>query len=212
MSNFDIELYKIKNIVDGSKDDHDVNTIDFTIDLAPDYALDKRLERDLNFRPLYATYYDQEIDYARRRFDFQFSPSGLMVDRKEWLSYYLNDGSLGQEFLIKHRSYNHSNPEEFQMAIDEAVSLRKDIVGHIKTIISQVVFIGNPTFSLQQVIATTDPFFQELTNERLAFVDIGSSSYRLAIDAIDLQTTPHVYLAAPMPQGGTLKDYIVSLT
>ena len=209
--------YKISDLLEKEFDVFTISSVDFTQHLKGEFALDKRLERDTDFRPLHAIYSDLGVDYARIRFEFTFHPEmGLMVDRKEWLAYYKTDDSLGTEFLISHRTFDLTNSEEFQQSTDEAIKLREDIVGHIKTTISGVVQALNPTFSIQEIINATDPFFQEYTDERLAFISIGSETYKNALANIDLQSTPHTYLAVPLDPVNaptfTLRDYIVSMT
>lgn len=208
----DIDQYKIKNIVSPLFDDTPVNLLDFTLHLQPHIALDKRLTRDSSFRPEYAFYNYNGENYARRRFRFDFATNGLIMRRREYLCYYHLDGSEGEEFLIKDRTFNHGDAEQFQQALAEQINLRKDIVAHIKTVISQVVAAANPMYSLAEIIIVTDPFFQELTSERIAFVEIGSHDYSNKVKEIDLSSTPHSYLAAEVAPGVSLRDYIVGLT
>lgn len=210
---FNIEEHRVIDIVDGQYDDYPVNLLDFKVHLRPDIALDKSLvRRQSDYRPEFAYYSHDGVQYARRRFDFTLAPTGLMVTRDEYLAYYKTDGSLGTEFKIKTTTYDHTNIDDLGLAIEEQTKLRTDIVNHIKSMILGVVQTMNPTYNIHQIIAATLPFFNELTTERLDYVEIGSQDYAQAVAAVDLATTPHTYLAAPVAPGVTLKDYIILKT
>lgn len=219
MHEFDMERYKLKDIVDDNYDDRHVNTVDFTLHLGSDVALDKRVERSPDdYRPVYAYYYTEDEEgnetlYARRSFHFELGANGLMVERCEHLSYMKINDLWGPEFLIRKKTYDHTNVDEFTEALGEQIYLRQDIANHIKSMLSGVIQALNPTFNIEQIIAATQPFFTEYSQERTNFIEIGSHAYRDAIAAIDLAQRPeYAYLGVPIAEGVTLQDYIVSMT
>lgn len=209
---WDIELYKILDLSSDGYNDKEVYDFDFTRMLKPNIILDKRLTRDITFRPQYKYSSDNGVDYVRQRWEFIVGTNGLVEQKNKYLAYYYHDGDLGPEFLIEKVVWDHSNPDHLDAAIKEQVLLRTQIADHLKAMILAVVAVNDPTLTTPEVVALTAPFYNELAVERENFIQLGSPEYSASIYAIDLETTPHQYLNYLVGPGVTLKDYIVSKT
>ena len=223
---YDLDNYKIQEIVGDNFDSYPVNDIDYTVHLQPEISLDKTTSRRLSdFRPEYKHAYLEvdgvDVVYARQRFAFEIAESGLMTSRTIYQAYYLNDGTLGKEFQIKYKSWNHERPSDLGEVVAEQAKLRVDVANYIKSLVLKAVIGMNPNFDTEDAITEASKFFLAYDSQRVAFIEIGSKAYRDAIAEINISQSQFGYLQIPMalldnelgfPESSNLRDAIVSLT
>lgn len=114
--------------------------IDFTIHLKENITLIKKVEMLANGRPLVAKYYWPSVaeDNLICEIDYEFTDNAMkfMVDRKEKLKYYREDGSFAGPFTIHHRIYDFNKLKEATESIQERVQARRNIIDEIKVFLN----------------------------------------------------------------------------
>lgn len=200
--------YRIMQYINDEFKGYPIENIDFSRHLKAQYALNKKVTMLPNGRPAKSEYFDENnVKVSEISFEFQ-DQNYLMVDRKEWLKYFREDGTACDPVLINHKIYDLSNVKDGAEAIQERIEARSEIVSGVKAFLSGVIMqaLGQ---SIEQVIATITPFWDETKTNREKFIEFGTQEWLGQINAIDLGTTPHTYLAIPVAQGVTVKDYLM---
>ena len=210
MIQFDINDYKIKDLVDGFYDDLPVNILDFKTCLKSDVSLDKTITMFDNGRPAKNQYFHNDILYAEIRFVFS-DVNSLLTQRIEELYYIKNDGvTFSPKIVIKNRTYDHTDLTDGAIVVQERIDARNQIVASMKAFLSGVLMqaLGQ---SMAQVVTTITPFWDETQADREHFIDLGTDAWQDALKAIDLTTTAYTYLSIPIDGNGTTaRDYMAA--
>lgn len=201
--------YRILALVNEEFKGIPIENIDFARHMGGAKALNKKTTMSLNGRPEKAEYYDGADLISEIQFEFTANADNLVTDRKEWLYQYRDDGTKSDAILIKHKIYDHTDIADGAFVMKERVDSRTSIIDAVKATVSAVLMAGGLT--LDQVIATITPFWDETQVDREHFIEFGSQDWKNTLAAVDLNTTPHTYLAAVIDGNGTtVRDYMVS--
>ena len=115
---------------------HNISKIDFTMHLKDGVLLIKKVDMLANGRPSVAKYYWPSVsdNNLMCAIDFEFTDNAMkfMIDRKEKLKYYRQDGSFEGPFTIHQRSYDFTNIKEATESIQERTQARKNIIDENK--------------------------------------------------------------------------------
>jgi len=209
-SEYDLDDYKISSLVDNMYNDFPCNMIDFKRHLQPDKALNKKITMGAEGRPIKSEYFNGSDKVAIIYFTFQEDAnSGLVTDRKEELVYIKNDDTEGPRILIKHKIYDLTTVGDGVLAMEERVMGRTTIINEMKATILAILQTNNPTFTTIQCIGLVKPFWDENDQELRDFIDLGTSGFKDAVVAVDLNTTSYTWLSYLAAPGVTTKDYII---
>lgn len=208
---YDLDDFKIQDLVDEIFDDQPANLIDFKRHLQADKALNKIPYFNLNGRPSYAEYYYNDVLYAKRLFEFIVDPStDLIQQRIEKLIYIKRDDSEGPEIVIKNKTYDLQVEGDRKAVKKERNDARSSIIDDIEMVIAGVLEVAL-SINLDDTIVLIEPFWGEYSNDIYKFINLGSETFKDALAAIDLNTTSYTWLSIPVDQQGTtVRDYMVS--
>ena len=200
--------FKIMGLINPDFRGFPIENIDFKRHLRKDIALNKKVTMLPNGRPDKSQYYNGEDLICEIRFSFE-TENYLVTDRKEHLHQVREDGSYSEGFLIKHKIYDLTDLKDGSDAVQERIDARQEIVSSMKSFLSGVIMqaLGQ---TIDQVIVTITPFWDETKVDRDKFIEFGTDEWKGDIANIDLATTAHTYLAIPIDQNGTtVKDYMI---
>lgn len=193
--------HKIEDYIEATFVDYPIYKIDFTLHLIKNTVLAKSVYKALNGRPERAEYTLDSVPMAKIRWEFTDAPGGLYQDKKLYLSYYLENGDQGEEFLIEHEIIDFTIPNQLEKSIKERVIARGAIVGEIKAVCSGALQIGLGK-TLEQVITTIKPFWDATKLDRDNFVELATHDWMNAVAGIDT-TVDYGWLSTPVDANGT---------
>ena len=209
-SPLDVSFYRVSYLVNEDNSDVEINQVDFKRDLQSDVALNKKLTRNVDGRPLVAEYFYGVDLIAKIYFYFILSSSGLIVRRTEHLHYIKNDATESPPITIKDKSYSFADPTDFAFVIKERQMGRGAIIDEIKAVLLLVLSAANPQSTVEEVVGMGVAFFDEMDTNIKHFIDLGLSDFKDALLAIDLTATDHEWLNVEVAQSVDLRDYMVS--
>jgi len=193
--------------------------IDFTIHLKTNVVLIKKTEMNAKGRPVAARYYYPSVspENLMAQIDFEFTDNamGFMIDRKEKLKYYKQDGTFEGPFVISHRTYDFANLTEATYSIQERTQARKTIMDEVKVFLNGVIvqyyLAQGLTQSQANVQAMTigGHFIMSHADIITAFIDTASTSLRSYVASAEA-TGNEAFLAIPIGTGVTVRDYWVA--
>lgn len=200
--------YKVYSIVGDEFSSLPIDKIDFTAHLAKGILLSKQVEKLPNGRPSKAVYkYEDEI-YAEIDWEFTDTDGGLFYLKEIFLTYYREDGTKGERFIIKRKEIDFTIPNELEETIQERISARLSIVGEIKAVCSGALTVGLG-LSLAEVVILISPFWEAYRTSRDSFTEMGTKTWRDEIIAID-ETVDYTWLSTPIDANGTTcKQYMI---
>lgn len=118
----------------------DISKVDFTMHLTEGVLLIKKVDMLTNGRPSIARYYWPYVSEENLicSIDYEFTDNAMkfMVDRKEKLKYYREDGTFAGPFTIHHRTYDFNNLKEATESIQERVQARRNIIDEVKVFLN----------------------------------------------------------------------------
>lgn len=200
--------FRIMELINNDFKGLPLENIDFKHHAKRDIALNKHVVMLPNGRPDKSEYFYNGDLVAEIRFSFQ-DQNYLMTEKKLHLYYVREDGTYSEPILIKHKIYDHTDLKDGSDAVKERIDAREEIVAGMKAFLSGVLMQAlNQT--IDQVIITITPFWDETKANRDKFIEFGTDEWKNQITVIDLGSTPHTYLAIPINQEGTtVKDYLI---
>ena len=196
-------------------DDWPIDAIDFTLHLKPEYALNKKLTRSPNGRPLEALYMHEGTIMAKITWNFEVDDNNFLTKREEFLQYSKIEGGFSEPILIKTKEYDIlTNPVDAELVIAERETARKSIVNSINIIVSGIL-VQALSQTIPQVTALTRNYMNSTKVEREAFIEVGDETWRNHLLGETLNINPAQnpdkwWLAIEFMEGVTIRDYIVS--
>lgn len=206
-SEWDIDHFKIKDLVDPVFGDLAVNLVDFKRHLAPPAALTKKVTYREDGRPVLAEYsYNGEV-MSKRHFYYIVDGNNMLVRRTVLMCYVKTDGSEGPEITLENQTYSAANTAEL---FAEQITARKTVTAQIKkTTLEALVWVHYPTLSLPEIVALGIPFIQASEVLKSQFEEYGYPFYKDFIAACNPLTTGYEWLGTDIGGGATLQDYMV---
>ena len=189
--------------------------IDFTMHLKTNILLEKKVIMTANGRPQIAQYYypDSSVNtnlVAEIKFEFIDNSSKFMIERKEWLGYYLADLSIPEYYLIHHRKYNFSVVKEAAESLQERVDARSNIVQEVK-IIAHSCIVGSYMMQGKSSVeanglAIQDGglFFNQYRTHISNFIEVADPSFKNAV----LTDSTNAFLNYYVAPNVTARQYI----
>lgn len=209
---FNIEHYRVYDIIDPAYDDANVNLIDFTLHLKPEVTLHKKLVKDASGRPIIASYFYGETLICNICFDFEVDTNSSLISRRtETLHYITTEGEESPDILIKDKVFDFSDLNDLEVAMQERESARKSILSKLKGTTIGVIQMYIPSLSSDEVVVLVKDFWNDTINTRSDFIELGDNTFRDFLVAIDLPTTEYTWLSYQIQAGVTLRDYYVSI-
>ena len=202
------------------------NSIDFKRHLLPTVALNKKVLKRTDGAPHKSEYYvkgvhlntdknstyldDEDVLVAEIEFGYILGEDDKLQRRRtEYLRYRRADKWTG-DIIIKDKVFDLSDLNDFAIVIEEREQGRKSLISEIKSMLLGVLSATNPTLSTKEVIALGLPFFVFYKDAINAFTEMGDDTFRDALTATDLGTTPYSWLGVPIAPSVTLRDYMVA--
>lgn len=206
---FEIEHYRINNLIDSIYEGNPVNTIDFKRHLRADIALDKKVYKAHGGRPLKSEYYYNNELVALIKFEFTTNSSNFVTQRIEKLHYITITDSESPEIIIKKKTYSMNNLVDAELMMKEREASRKSVIQSLKVFLGGVLMQALQ-MPMDQVTLIIEPFVTEYKDEMDGFVEYGYSHFKDELLAIDLQNTNYTWLSIPVDANGTtVRDYMV---
>lgn len=211
------EKLKIMQYVDPSFRNFDPSKIDFTMHLKKGILLEKKVDMLSNGRPGVAKYYypDSSVNtnlVAEIKFEFIDNSSKFMIERKEWLGYYLGDQTVPEYYLIHHRKYNFSVVKEAAESLQERVNARSNIVQEVK-IVAHSCIVGSYMMQGKSSVeanglAILDGglFFNQYRTHVSNFIEVADPSFKNSILSDSTNSFLNFYVAPNV----TARQYIYS--
>ncbi len=210
-SEYDVDNYRVFNLVHPAFDDSPVSIVDFTLHLKPQITLEKKITKDIAGRPVISEYFYDDEKIADIHFEISVDPNTkLMYRRKEILHYVKYDGTDSPNIIIKDRMYDFTNLDDLELVMAERETARVSILSRLKAFSLGVIQQYNPTSDSDAVVLMVRGLWNETASERDNFIELGDNSLRDYFAAIDLGTTPHTWLGYDIGGGVTIRDYYVS--
>lgn len=216
-SKFDLELYKIHDLADSMYDDLYANNFDFTKHLKPLMALNKKVEKRPDGRPIYTRHYLGDELYAKVTFMFIVNPTNsLVTERCVVLNYALKEAGPNEEILfgpdivIKHKIYDMKNTSDIQEVVHELESARIAVLSEIKGFCLGVISALQPEKSVGEIKVEVAPFWDETDLQRQHFIELGTPDFKAAIAMGSPEAHPWLGLMFTA-EGHTLQQYMLSV-
>lgn len=187
--------------------------IDFTMHLLPNTLLVKKITMAKNGRPVVAKYYHPTTGEIVCEIKYEFIDNGsrFMIDRKEKLGYYQNNGLVPAYYTIHHRSYDFNILNEATESLAERVEARGNIIQEVK-IVCHSFMVGmymaqgqNVTQASTSAITLGQTFFNAFRLDIADFIEVASDKFKINIAA----DTTFTWIDGNIAPGVTLRQYIV---
>lgn len=191
--------------------------IDFTMHLKTNVLLEKKVIMLSNGRPFVAKYYypdstNEDNLIAEIKFEFIDNSSKFMVERKEWLGYYLGDGTIPEYYLIHHRKYNFNVVKEAAESLQERVDARSNIIQEVKIVSHNAILkdylMKGKTMTEANFLAIQDggTFFNEFRQQISNFIEVADPSFKNAVYSDTKYSLLNLYAATNV----TVRQYVYS--
>lgn len=199
--------HKIEQHINVSFKHLPIYKIDFTLHLMKNVVLSKSVYKALNGRPEKAEYILDGVNMARIEWEFTDAPGGLYAVKELYLSYYQNDGNIGERYLIEKEVIDFNIPNQLEKSIKERVIARDSIVGEIKAVCSGALQLATGD-TLENIITLIKPFWNAYKEERDNFIELATDDWMNAIATLDLALYP--WMSTPVDaQGTTCQQYML---
>lgn len=202
--------YRIAPHVDIDFIDERIHLVDFKRNLKANIALVKTTFRLPNGRPSHNEYFYNSLLMAKICFIFEVDANNLLTRRTEKLCYIKNDGSNGNEIIIKDKLYDMSNIADASIVVQERVSARQYIVNSLNIFILGVLRQYHPDKTQDECIIMMLPYWNENIDNRLMFIDLGLPDWKNSLIELDMNNLPseNQWLAYVIDaEGTTVRDY-----
>lgn len=212
MDSSKISIYRISPYIDKPFTDVKINMVDFKRDLKSDTALNKKVTRLPNGRPLKSEYYIGSVLMAVIDFVFEVAPNNLITKRTEFLSYIKLDGAKGLSVKIKEKVYDLTDVGDAALAVNERVSGRRYLVDSVKVYISGVITKYHPDYTQYAIISMVTPYWSSIERDRNLFIDLGLEYWEESLlNIVDPLPAENAWLDYVVNTDGlTIKNYIIS--
>jgi hypothetical protein len=204
-----VEDLKIFPLLNERFNDYVHHELDFARHLLPTVALTKDVSYHPNGRPITSEYFNSDgVKVCQIRFEIASnSADNLMTDRKEWLSYVKNDGSLTSEFLIKWQAIDPI--KHAALRIGERKKARQWILEDIEIMVAGVLAVALSK-TIPEIEALTDNYFIAYQRHMEFFVKKGNAAWLESLQNDDLSAYSSWMLDIPAWGGQNLKTYLIA--
>lgn len=213
------DKYKVTDLIHPNFSGLHISKVDFTIHLKENIVLLKKVEMLPNGRPVVARYYYPTVApenlICTIEFEFVDNSMKFMIERKEYLKYYKEDGTTSDAFLIHKRLYDFTNLKEATESIQERSQARRNIIDEVKVFLNgfivQKSMMEGKSIAESNMIAMSlgGGFMQNHQNKINAWVETASGDLKPYL-LNSSNETQEDFLNWYVQAGVRVRDYFLS--
>lgn len=182
--------------------------IDFRRHLKQNIYLQKSITMLPNGRPQTATYSYDGVNIAEIEFIFEANAFNFMTRRTEKLSYYKNNNTKTEQWVIADDFYDVANPYHLREMMKERSEARAMILEELKAFLNGVLaaFYIPQGKTYGEILVIVGDFWSVYSNDIDSWINVGSPKFSINLTA----DTEFDFLSASVNETTTVRQYVLN--